>query len=321
MIQRLLITGSTGLLGATLVLAAAKRHEVIAGCRQPMIDFRDAESVPLDLKDEGAMAAAVSALRPTVIVHCAAATHVDQCEDCPEMAMEVNVEGTASLARAAASVGACLVYVSTDSVFDGRHGGYTEEDIPHPLNVYARSKWLGELAVQKEAPDHVIVRTNLYGWNVAPKESLGEWILGRLRSGERISGFQDVVFSPLLVDDLVDMLLAIIGSTVRGVYHLSARDAVSKFDFARCLARQFGLDQELVIAGSVSSARLRAPRPLLTSLNPAKAEAALGRAMPTVEEGLRRFQLLEVSGEVMARRSLCLGSTVQETNRASSHLS
>lgn len=307
MSHRLLVTGSTGLVGAALVLTASKRYEVVAGSRRAGIEFPHAESVEFDLASAESIVATLSAIRPAVVVHCAAETRVDWCEDHPDEAMQVNVEGTARLSRAAASVGASLLYVSTDAVFDGARGGYTEEDAPRPLNVYARSKWLGELAVRREAPDHLVVRTNLYGWNVSPRESLAEWILDRLRRGEGVPGFQDVVFSPLLVDDLADTLLDMIAGDLRGLYHLGARDAVSKYDFARRLARQFGLDQDLVRPVGIGSAGLRSSRPLVTNLNPARAEAALGRAMPSVEEGLRRFRRLEESGEVAARRALCLG--------------
>lgn len=305
MAHRLLVTGSMGLVGATLVLAASKRYEVVAGSRRPIIEFPCVESVELDLASDESIAAAVSAARPTVVVHCAAETRVDWCEDHPDETIRVNVEGTARLGRAAALVNARLVYISTDSVFDGTRGAYVEEDEPRPLNVYARSKWLGEQAVRREAPDHLIVRTNLYGWNVSPKVSLAEWILGRLRRGEEVPGFRDVIFSPLLVDDLADILLHMIARDLKGLYHLGAPDAVSKYEFARALAREFGLDRNLVRPASIASAGLRAARPLVTNLNPAKAEAALGRAMPPVAKGLRRLRRLEESGEVAARRALC----------------
>lgn len=312
MVQRLLVTGSTGLLGANLVFAASTRFDVVAGQRRPSVEFPQAGSVILDLAEEEAIAETVLTVRPMVIVHCAAETRVDHCEDHPDVAMRVNVEGTAHLSRAAAAVGARLIYISTDSVFDGQRGIYTEEDDPNPLNVYARSKWLGEQAVRRDSPDYLIIRTNIYGWNygpVGPQKSLAEWALGRLRRGESVPGFQDVVFSPLLVDDLADMLLQMIVGGMRGLYHVSARDAVSKFEFARGIARQYGFDQDLVRPVSVSSARFRAPRPLVTTLNSAKVEAALGMSMPTVEEGLRRFHRLEESGEVAARQYLWPSST------------
>jgi dTDP-4-dehydrorhamnose reductase len=304
MVHRLLVTGSTGLVGANLVLAASTRYDVVAGHRRPSVEFPQTESVMLDLAEGDAIAKTVFTVRPTVIVHCAAETRVDQCEDHPDAAMRVNVEGTAHLSRAAAAVGARLVYISTDSVFDGRGGAYTEEDDPNPLNVYARSKWLGEQVVRQESPDRLIIRTNIYGWSYGPKESLAEWVLGRFRRGERVPGFQDVVFSPLLVDDLADKVLEMIAKGLQGLYHVSARDAVSKFDFARGIARQYGFDQAMVQPVSVSTARFRAPRPLVTNLNPAKIETVLGVPMPTVEEGLQRFRRLDESGEVARRRSL-----------------
>lgn len=307
------MTGSTGLVGATLVLAASSRHEMLAGYRGTAIHFPHAEPIQLDVAVPDSIGSAVARMRPTVIVHCAAETRVDWCEDHSQEALRVNAEGTAHLSRAAASVGARLLYISTDSVFDGSRGNYSEEEAVRPINVYARSKWLGEEAVRRELPDHLVVRTNLYGWNVSRRENLAEWILARLRCGERVLGFQDVVFSPLLVDDLVATLLEMLDRGLRGVYHVAARQAVSKFEFGRRLARQFGLDEDLVHPVRLESANLRALRPLVTSLNPAKVEAALERAMPGIEEGLRRFRRLEESGEVAARRSLCPRPVVPST--------
>jgi dTDP-4-dehydrorhamnose reductase len=139
-------------------------------------------------------------MRPAWIVHCAAATNVDWCESHPVECMRVNAEAAGALARAARSIGARLVYISTDSVFDGVSGGYRETDPVSPVNHYARSKASGESAVLDEIPDALVLRTNIYGWNLQSKHSLAEWALARLEGGEVVPGFRDVSFSPLLVN-------------------------------------------------------------------------------------------------------------------------
>lgn len=315
--QRLLVTGGTGLLGSVLTSVAAHHYDVTACSKRDSLFIPGARSITLDLCNPASVVKVVSATRPSVVVHCAAETRVDWCEDHPEEALRVNVEGTVGLCRAVALTEGCLVYISTDSVFDGFHGNYTEVDEPGPLNIYARSKWLGEQAVRRNLTDHLIIRTNFYGWGLSPKQSLGEWILERLRLGHRIPGFQDVIFAPLLTDDLADIVLAMIALGLRGTYHLGSRDAISKFDFAKRIARAFGLDQGLVEPVPMKSIQLRAPRPKVTNLNSSKAEEALGFPLPSVDEGVCRFRDLETSGEVAARRALWLSPVLSGTQQRS----
>lgn len=315
--QRFLVTGSTGLLGSVLASVATHHHDVIACSRGSGLSIPRVRSMTLDLRNPASVAEVISAARPVVVVHCAAETRVDWCEDHPDEALRVNVEGTVSLCRAVALTEGCLVYISTDSVFDGFRGNYTEVDEPGPLNIYAQSKWLGEQAVRRNLPDHLIIRTNFYGWGLSSKQSLGEWILEQLRLGRRIPGFQDVIFAPLLTDDLADIVLAMIALGLRGTYHLGSRDAISKFDFAKRIARAFELDQGLVDPIKVESVQLRAPRPKITNLNSSKAEEALGTLLPSVDEGVCRFRDLEASGEVAARRALWLGPVLSGTQQGS----
>jgi dTDP-4-dehydrorhamnose reductase len=202
------------------------------------------------------------------------------------------------LARAAARVDAQVAYVSTDSVFDGERGGYTEDDAPAPLNAYARSKLMGEVRVREALPTALLLRTNLYGWNAQPKQSLAEWVLARLEAGAPFPGFGDLVFAPLLANDLAAMILEMLERGMSGTWHLAAADACSKADIARALAEEFGHDPALVVPARSRDAGLFAPRPLNTSLDASRAAAALGRPMPTIREGLNRFRALREGGYV-----------------------
>src|SRR5262249_13338015 len=139
---------------------------------------------------------------PAAILHAAAITNVDLCEDEPMRADRMNRGSTSTLAEYAEATGARLVYVSTDSVFDGERGGYGESDEPNPVNEYARSKLRGEEAAAG-ATDHLVVRTNLFARN-SRGTGLVEWILRELVAGQPIVGFADVVFSPLRCADLAN---------------------------------------------------------------------------------------------------------------------
>src|SRR5208283_729158 len=167
----LVVTGASGLLGASLLRSAIDLGwETVGLCHQHVIRDSTIPVARVDLTDDSATRKLLFDLRPDAIVHCAAATNVDWCEDNPNQAQAINVQVSAVLAEIAASLNARLMYVSTDSVFDGKRGGYVETDEPAPLNVYAKSKLAGERETLQRQPSASIVRVNIYGWNAQNKE-------------------------------------------------------------------------------------------------------------------------------------------------------
>ncbi len=301
----LLITGISGLLGANLALQWSEAGADIAGLyHSHPVDAPGFAARRVDLLDEAAVRAAVRDLAPGWVIHCAAATNVDWCEAHPEQAHRINAEGAGWVAAAARDVGAGLIAISTDSVFDGERGGYAESDAPAPVNAYARSKLAGERAVLAAHPGALVVRTNIFGWNAQPKRSLAEWTLARLEAGEDVPGWEDVTFNPLLVNDLGDLLLAAMELGLRGVYHFAGQNAVSKYAFAQGVARTFGYDEGRVRPTSVEDVAFAAPRPRNTTLAVDKARDALDRPMPTVEAGLARFRHLRDTGFVNRLKQL-----------------
>lgn len=297
--MKLLVTGASGLLGATLVLTAREKvGDVIAVCGRHRFEPQGVITFQADLSDERTATELIVNLRPHVVIHCAAMADVDACEIRPEDAKRINVGMTGYLMEGVSRVGARMVYISTDHVFDGEKGGYREEDPPAPLNVYALTKLEAEDVVIASGDRHLVVRTNIYGWNFQNKQSLAEWILSRLEAGQRVPGFSDVYFSPILVNDLSDFLLRMISSDLGGLYNVAGGESLSKMEFAVRLARVFGLDATLVDSVLLKDAQLRTPRPRNLTLDTTKIEKALGIAMPSVASGLRRFRELRDNGFV-----------------------
>lgn len=294
----ILVTGASGLLGANFVWEAKGRYDLVAVYSRHPVRIPGTIDVKSDLTRSTEVFDLVGVYRPAWIVHCAALTHVDYCEENPVEAHKVNVEMTGYLVAAAREIGARVLYISTDSVFDGSRGRYSEEEPPCPVNVYARTKLEGERIVLQYMERGLIVRTNIYGWNMQNKDSLAEWILGRLESGQPVPGFQDVFFTPILVNDLAEILFEMMENQLSGVYHVAGGERCSKFNFAQRLAETFGLDAALVVPASVQTAGLRAPRPRDTSLLTEKVTRALGKRMPDVRQGLARFKSLRENGFV-----------------------
>lgn len=295
----ILITGASGLLGANLLLCARQHSTNVVGVygRHKCI-LPDVRTLQADLTDPSAARDIVKRFKPKWIVHTAAMADVDSCEEHPELARLSNEGMTRSLVESARPVGARIVHISTDAVFDGAKGGYSEEDHPDPINVYAVTKLAAENIVQQDSGDHLIIRTAIYGWNLQEKLSLAEWVLRQLETGVTMPGFQDVFFSPILVNDLSDFILQMISRELNGLYHVSGSEPCSKFDFAVKLAKVFSLDGNLVQSAVLEDVPLKAQRPKNLSLRTDKISRALGIPMPDVDEGLRRFKLLRDSGVV-----------------------
>ncbi len=281
----LVVTGASGLLGASVLRSAVELGwETVGLCHQHVIRDPAMQVARVDLTDASATRKLLFDLRPDAIVHCAAATNVDWCEDNPKEAEAINVQAAAVLAEVAATLNARFVYLSTDSVFDGKKGDY--------VDVYAGSKLAGERETLRRNPSALLVRVSIYGWNAQNKDSVAEWVLRRLEEGRDVPGFADVFFTPILVNHLVPVLFAMLQQELAGLYHVAGSERVSKFEFARRVAAAFGFDPDRVRPCQVKDMNLRAARPLDVSLNTEKIRMAMGRSMPNVDSGLRGFREL-----------------------------
>jgi len=305
----IVVTGASGLLGASVVTHARDLgREVVGICHRNLLRVPGIRTCAVDLTDRQAVRAFFEPLRPESIIHCAAATGVDWCEDHPEQAEQLNVKAASFLAEVAQELNARLIYISTDSVFDGQRGNYSETDQPAPLSVYAKSKWRGEQEVLRRHSSPLIVRVTIYGWNAQPKQSFAEWVLDEITAGKQVRGFADVYFCPMLANDVADVLLSMLDRGLSGIYHVVSSERISKYDFAKRVAETFNLGMDHVVPMSILDAKLRAPRPVDPSLNTEKIGAALGRLMPDIDSGLRRFRDLHEHGYHNQLKSFLVGA-------------
>jgi dTDP-4-dehydrorhamnose reductase len=301
---RLLVTGASGLLGANLLLAARASHQLIAVSHRQPIHLHGAECLQADLAEPGTARELLRAHRPQAVIHCAALTDVDVCEEHPELAERLNAELPGRIADACVATGTRLIHISTDAVFGGEKGGYSEGDVAQPVNAYGASKLRGEQAVLSANPSALVIRTNIFGWNAQPKLSLSEWFLDRLRRGERCTGFTDVSVSPLAADDLAARILQLFPMPVTGVLHVAGSEAVTKYEFGRRVAEAFSLSPDLIVPGSVDASPLRARRPHRLALDVRRAETVLGAPLPRLEPGLHRWREQEGDGTLDRLRGL-----------------
>jgi dTDP-4-dehydrorhamnose reductase len=302
--MRILITGASGLLGINLALETAHRHAVFGTVSQNALKTDAFTVIQSDLLAPGAVESLLDKVQPDWVIHCAALANLDACEADPLRAQQLNTEVPRTLARLVARGGARLVHVSTDSVFDGLRGDYTEQDQPNPVGVYSRTKLEGERAVAEANPSAIIARVNLIGWSMAGNRSLAEFFFNNLSQGKQVMGFTDVCFCPLLANDLADIFIRMLEHDLHGVYHVVSSEALSKYEFGMRLAHRFDFDPSLIRPTSVRKSDLKARRSPNLSLRTDKLAEALGTPLPRVSTGIIKLYTLYQQGYPQLLHSL-----------------
>ena len=299
--MKILITGASGLLGLNLALEASGaryhgQHTVFGVVNSQALQTKAFTVIPCNLLAPGAVERLLDQTQPDWVIHCAALANLDACEADPALASELNTEVPRRLAQYVSRGGARLVHISTDSVFDGLRGNYTETDAPNPRGVYSRTKLAGELAVAEADPSAIIARVVLYGWSMGGKRSLAEFFFNNLSAGRQVMGFTDVFFCPLLANDLGHMLIAMLEKRLSGLYHVVSSEHLSKYDFGLCIAQRFGLDASLIKPVSVEDADLKAVRSPNLTLCVDKLSKDLGTPPPGIDSGIENFYQLYMYG-------------------------
>ncbi|MDG6931014.1 MAG: SDR family oxidoreductase [Nitrososphaerota archaeon] len=283
--MKVLLTGAGGLLGKRII-ETFRDHEIIGvynTSKPETSKFIKSDLSRLDLGfivDES----------PDVIIHAAAMTDVDRCEENPELAKLINYEVTKVIAKAAGKAKSFLVYISTDYIFDGERGNYREDDEPKPVNVYGMTKLMGEDAV-KELEDYLIVRTSTpYGSNRASgKDNFAQWIIKKINAKEETEIVMDQITSPTFNTNFALMLRESIEKGTRGTINLAGRSKLSRYEFAIKLAEKFQLDVSLIKPIIMDKMKWKAKRPRDISLNVEKALNLLNEKPLSIDEGLKRL--------------------------------
>jgi len=285
------VTGANGMLGGEAVAQLAGRHEVLAlgfgPGRPPEGAYRWLEA---DLGDGRSMESALLEFGAQAVLHAGAVTDVDGCEREPDAAWRVNTGGTQQIARACRTLGARLVSVSTDYVFDGASGPYAEEDLPNARGVYAQSKLAGEWAALSIAPDCAVARVAVvYSGRATARSTFATQVVEKLSRGEVVKAFDDQFTSTTLAASGAAMCLELLlEHAYRGVLHVSDETVMDRVDFARRVAARFGLKGEIVPV-KTADVKLLAPRPLRGGLRVDRAAALLRNKPMAIDQALDRF--------------------------------
>jgi dTDP-4-dehydrorhamnose reductase len=289
--NRILICGSNGLFGQrlALMLSPQTEYEVLNTSRKRSFVFDDRlfDYTQLDITKKSDVKSLVSSFHPTTIINAAAAADVDWCELHREDAWKINVVGVENLIEAARKVGARLIHISTDYIFDGTHGPYSEDDKPNPISYYGKSKLASENAIRIAGIPYTIFRTIvLYGSGIGVRDNFPTWVVKNLRACRTIHCSEDQFSNPTHVNDLAFAAVKGFELNRDGIYHICGSERVSRFQFAVRTAELFGLDAGLIQRVKSSDLNQTAPRPLVTGFVTLKAQTELGMHPMDITQGL-----------------------------------
>ncbi|MFH1336650.1 MAG: SDR family oxidoreductase, partial [Candidatus Zixiibacteriota bacterium] len=239
---KVLITGANGLLGQKLGGHLSPSYQVIAIDLHPQsfIPSPDITYHSLDITNREKVISFVRFHHPDLIINAAAYTDVDGCEMHQKEARLVNVKAVETLVEICRKLKIRLIHLSTDYIFDGENGPYAEEDPPHPVSYYGKTKLESEQAIRSSGIDFLIVRTNvLYGWGKKVKPNFLLWLLEKLSGGEKIGIVTDQFNNPTLVDNLSACILEMAERNLTGTFNVGGAEYLSRYDFALQVADKF----------------------------------------------------------------------------------
>lgn len=281
-VKKVLITGVNGLLGQSLavilskdaffkVIGLSKGNKRIEHYLEPFTYYN------ADITDKQKLEATLLKIKPDVIIHTAALTQIDECEQNKNLCWKINVEGTQNLLEFAEKTDTHFIFLSTDFVFDGQNGPYHEKDTPNPISYYGHTKLAAEKLIQSKSIPWTIVRTVLvYGHHLGMRRTnILTWVIRSLKNEQPITVVNDQFRTPTFVDDLARAIMTIAHQQKTGIYHVSGAEMCSVFEFATIIAEVWELPK--IYLESISSKKLNQPaqRPPKTGFIILKAQTEL----------------------------------------------
>ncbi|WAC10383.1 SDR family oxidoreductase [Dyadobacter pollutisoli] len=290
--KRILITGSNGLLGQKLVemLVEKPSIETIATARgENRLPFHEGyQYLEMDITNPADVDHVLAATRPHVIIHTAAMTNVDQCEMEKDACWKLNVTAVEILIAACKKYNIFFEHLSTDFIFDGTSGPYSEEDLPNPVSFYGWSKYAAEKAVMSSDIQWAITRTVLvYGIaHDMSRSNIILWVKKSLEEGNSIKVVTDQFRTPTLAEDLALGCFLIADQQAQGIFHISGKDFLTPYEMAIMAADYFSLDKSLISPTDASAFSQPARRPPRTGFDLTKSRKVLGYEPHTFREGI-----------------------------------
>jgi len=279
--MRVLITGAFGQLGFALSQTLSEKYDVI---RTDILIPSGQIGIRLNIQNQVYLKEVIVSTSPDLIINLAAMTHVDGCELNPELAGEINIAGVQHLCD---TFNGKIIHMSTDYVFDGKNGPYSEDDLVCPISVYGETKLASERILLNHDPDHLVIRGNvLYDESPFTKASFLNWVVNSLRDNQEIRVVDDQFNNPTWTGSMADIIELCIQNSVSGVVHWGDSDHLNRFDFAKMIAEKYELKSSLIKPISTEELSQVAQRPLKSGLVTDKLVERLNVVPPTIDDCL-----------------------------------
>ena len=282
--MKILLTGSNGMVGSWLAeKLSGSSHQTLAtgrsDCRlDPTLFHSNFKYQQLDITNSDEVDNQIQQFQPNLIIHGAAVTQVDDCEQNKSLTYSINVAGTAHLLSSAEEVNARFLYLSTDFVFSGNSGPYSEADTTEPVNYYGQTKELAEQLVIESRLSTCIIRTILlFGKSTnITRSNFIYWVKDNLETGKPIRVVNDQIRTPTYIPDLVKGIMLAVEKGAVGTYHISGKEVFTPYDMAMEVADHLNLDKKLITPVDASTFTQIGKRPQKTGFHIEKAEKELG---------------------------------------------
>lgn len=304
--MKILVTGASGLLGGNLLQLLPSDWKIVGMVNTHLISppGDHVQIIRTDLSKND-IAETLKPYEPfDAIINTAAFINVDTCEEEKGLAHLLNAELPKKLGEYAKERNIHLVHLSTDQVFDGKEGGYTEQSTPHPVNHYGVTKCAGDEYVQTSGCMYTVVRTNIFGFNIQNKNDFAGWILSALKKEEPLRLCTDIRISIILVNRFVQCIEEILRKGITGILNIGTSDSCSKYDFGIKLAKVFSQDARLISAITLNALGLKALRPRNMTLNVEKAQEVLDTQLPTIDQCIAQYKELRDNGYPLRLKEL-----------------
>ncbi len=285
--KRILIVGSNGMLGQRLTeyYLSVKNVELLTCSVEESSFIKGVEYCRVDISQKSDVKKIINDFYPDVIINTAAYTNVDGCESNKELAWNINVTGVSNLAHYAWTYDAHMIHISSDYVFDGEDGPYTEKDRVNPISYYGRTKLAAENVLKGSGVFSTIIRTNvLYGPAKYGRPDFVKWVVNSLKDKKTIRIVTDQINNPTYIDDLVSAISKIVDYRKEGTFNIGGKEFLSRYDFTMRITKFFGLDDKLVVPIKTEELHQAAKRPLKSGLIILKAQSELGYEPREIEE-------------------------------------
>ena len=283
--MKLLVLGGSGLIGKELVRQAAHSHEVISTYNNRNLKLPNISTIKFCFPDDfESIKKFIIEEKPDVVINLIAHTNLDYCELNKKNAYELNVILTEKISNICNEINSRFIHISSDYVFDGKDGNYKESDETNPINYYGYTKKMSEIITLKNS-NTVILRTSLV-YDSKLESNFLKFIFEKLSRQEKIMVYNDILTTPILLDELIESILAIIPSNNCGIFHISGETCISRFEFAKSVAKIFGFNENFIIPVSFNSVEYKVPRPYNSCLKNDKIKEIFGIKFSTLQNGI-----------------------------------